>query len=122
MPIRLFKLSNIPDDEAEDVRQLLVDHAIDFYETCAGGWGISMPAIWLHDASQLEQARVLIDEYQKKRMAQARVEYAQLKKEGKHSTVMGKIRENPVRFILLFILSLFILYVSLVPFIITIEP
>jgi hypothetical protein len=117
MSVKLFKLRNVPDDEVEDVRQLLVDHAIDFYETCAGGWGISMPAIWLRDTSQLEQARILIDEYQKKRTARARVEYAQLRKAGKHWTVMGRVGESPVQFILLFILLLVILYVSLVPFI-----
>lgn len=116
MPVKLFKLRNVPDDEAADVRQLLTDHDIDFYETGAGGWGISMPAIWLHDTSQLAQARALIEAYQKKRTAQARVEYEQLKKQGQHETVMDKVRENPVQFALLFILSLFILYVSLAPF------
>ncbi len=117
MPVKLFKLRNVPDDEAEDVRHLLADHDIDFYETHAGGWGISMPAIWLQDADQLAQATALIDEYQKKLTVQARAEYVQLKKEGKHKTVKDKIGENPVQFVLLFILSLFILYVSLAPFI-----
>jgi len=112
----LFKLGNVPDDEAEEVRQLLTDHGIDFYETCAGGWGISVPAIWLHDSSQLAQARVLIDAYQEKRTARVRVEYEQLKKEGRHRTVMDKIREKPVQFILLSILTLFLLYISLAPF------
>jgi hypothetical protein len=116
MPVKLFKLRNVPDDEAEDVRHLLTDHDIDFYETYAGGWGISMPAIWLQDADQLAQAIALIEEYQNKRTVQAKSEYAQLKKEGKHRTVMDKIRENPVQFVLLFFLSLFILYVSLAPF------
>lgn len=116
MPVKLFKLRNVPDDEAEDVRQLLADHDIDFYETYAGGWGISMPAIWLQDDTQLAQATALIDAYQEKRTMQARAEYEQLRKEGKHRTVMDMISENPVRFVLLFILTLFILYVSLAPF------
>jgi hypothetical protein len=116
MPVKLFKLRNVPDDEAEDVRHLLTDHDIDFYEAHAGGWGISMPAIWLQDADQLARATALIDEYQKERTAQAKSEYAQLRKEGKHKTVMDKIGENPVQFVLLFFLSLFILYVSLAPF------
>jgi len=116
MPVKLFKLRNVPDDEAEDVRQLLVNHDIDFYETRAGGWGISMPAIWLQDGAQLAQATALIDAYQKKRTMQARSEYEQLKNEGRHRTVMDMISENPVQFVLLFILTLFILYVSLAPF------
>lgn len=35
----LFRLSGVPDDEADDVRMLLTDNAIDFYETSAGNWG-----------------------------------------------------------------------------------
>ena len=116
MPVKLFKLRNVPDDEAEEVRQLLMDHDIDFYETYAGGWGVSMPAIWLQESDQLTQATALIDEYQKNRTVQARSEYEQLKKEGRDKTVMDKIIENPLQFILLFMLSLFILYVSLAPF------
>ena len=116
MAVKLFKLRNVPDDEAEEVRQLLADHEIDFYETYAGGWGISMPAIWLQDATQLTQATALIDAYQERRTTQARTEYAQLKQQGQHRTVPDKIRENPVRFVLLFMLSLFILYISLAPF------
>ena len=116
MPVKLFKLRNVPDDEAEDVRQLLADHDIDFYETHAGGWGISMPAIWLQDGTQLAQATALIDAYQAERTVQARSEYEQLKQAGKHRTVMDMISENPVQFILLLLLTLFILYVSLAPF------
>ena len=54
MPELLFKLRNVPDDEAEEVRQLLNDHEINFYETRAGGWGISMPGIWLPDDRQFK--------------------------------------------------------------------
>ena len=33
MPILLFRLNGVPDDEAEDIRALLHDNAIDYYET-----------------------------------------------------------------------------------------
>ena len=116
MAVKLFKLRNVPDDEAEEVRQLLADHEIDFYETYAGGWGISMPAIWLQDATQLTQAKALIDAYQEQRTAQAKAEYMRLKQQGKQRTVLHKIGENPVQCMLLLVMTLFILYVSLVPF------
>jgi hypothetical protein len=35
----LFRLNGVSDEEANDVRELLANHAIDFYETSAGNWG-----------------------------------------------------------------------------------
>ena len=33
MRVLLFKLNGVPEDEADEVRALLADHGIDFYET-----------------------------------------------------------------------------------------
>ncbi len=116
MPELLFKLRNVPGDEAEEIRELLGEHEIDFYETHAGSWGISMPAIWLHNDTQLKEAQQLIEAYQYERARTARTAYQQLKQEGKHQTLFDRIREHPVRFLLLSMAVLFILYVSLGPF------
>jgi len=116
MAAKLFKLRNVPDDEAEEIRQLLQQHEIEFYETEAGGWGVSVPAIWIRDDSRLDEASALLDDYQQQRTAQARAEYRQLKQQGSHSTVADKVRQNPVQAILLLLAALFILYVSLAPF------
>ena len=35
----LFRLNGVSDDEANDVRELLSNNAIDFYETSPGNWG-----------------------------------------------------------------------------------
>jgi len=117
MAAKLFKLRHVPDDEAEEIRQLLLEHEIGFYETEAGGWGISVPAIWIHDDSRLAEAKALIDVYQQERAKRARAEYQQLKDLGSHTTMADKIRQNPIRFILFLLMTLFILYVSLAPFI-----
>jgi len=117
MAAKLFKLRHVPDDEAEEIRQLLLEHAIEFYETEAGGWGVSVPAIWIHDDSRLVEARALIDAYQQERTMRVRGEYRQLKGEGGHQTVADRIRQKPMQFMLFFLMSLFILYVSLAPFI-----
>jgi hypothetical protein len=116
MPELLFKLRNVPDDEVEEVRQLLNDHEINFYETHAGGWGISMPGIWLPDDHQFKEAKSLLEHYQRERTQRMRSLYEELKREGKHQTTIDRIMENPVRFILLTIVLLFILYISLSPF------
>jgi len=117
MAVKLFKLRHVPEDEAEEIRLLLLENGIDFYETEAGGWGISVPAIWIHDDNRLAQASALIDAYQQERTTRVRAEYRQLKDKGHHQTVADKIRQKPIQFILFFLMTLFILYVSLAPFI-----
>ena len=41
----LFNLRNVPEDEADEVRQLLTTHGVDWYETRPGPWGISTGAL-----------------------------------------------------------------------------
>lgn len=116
MPVKLFSLHNVPDDEAEEVRELLRGNAIDFYETPAGNWGISVPSIWLHDESQLEEAKALIGDYQKERLVRAREEYAQLERAGRRRTIGDVIRENPLRFVAYLAAIAALLYFSTQPF------
>lgn len=108
----LFKLNGVPDDEANDVRMLLADNDIDYYETAAGNWGVSMPAIWLKDAGQFKKARALLDEYQKARTIRMRKEFARLKKEGKNKTLLDAIKEKPVQFMLHLGIALLVIYLS----------
>ncbi len=117
MPVRLFNLRNVPEDEANEVRQLLTDNSIDFYETHAGGWGISAPAFWLRDDVQQERAEALIEAYQKKRAEDARAAYETLKREGRAPTWAGNIVRHPLRSLLLVAFVLFILYATLSPFV-----
>lgn len=116
MPVKLFPLNSVPEDEAEDVRALLKAGEIDFYETPAGNWGISSPAIWLNDESQFAQARVLIDAYQRERLLRVREEYAQQLREGRNRTLIDVIRENPLRFFAYLAAIVAILYFSTKPF------
>lgn len=117
MSIRLFNLRDVPDDEAGDIRELLSGHAIDFYETPAGNWGISSPSLWLNDKSQLAAAKALIDSYQQQRSIAARAEYEQLKNTGKHRTLIDEVKENPLRVVAYLIVALVVLYFSIKPFI-----
>lgn len=105
----LFKLRNVPEDEAEEVRELLNEHQIDFYETSAGNWGLSMPALWVHEESQYQRARELLDTYQAERRVRVRAEYDRLKQAGKHRTIIDNFRENPF----VFIAYLFVVYALL---------
>ena len=116
MHVRLISLKDVAEDEACELRDLLRANEIDFYETPAGRWGISMPAIWLRDEHQLERATTLIKRYQQERFSRARSEYEKLKSEGKNRTIVDEIKENPVRFILYLIIAALIVYLSIKPF------
>ncbi len=116
MAILLFKLNAVPDDEAHDIRMLLTDNQIDYYETSAGNWGISLAGIWLRNDNQLEQARDLIDNYEQTRYQQARAEYDLLRSEGRQRTLVSMLRESPLRFLAYLVAISLILYFSIKPF------
>ncbi len=116
MSVLLFNLRGVPKDEADDIRALLAENNIPWYETPPGNWGISLPAIWLRDESLLPRAKTLIDEYQKQRYARVHGEYEQLRREGRHKTLRGVIRENPLRFLVYVAIIVAILYFSIKPF------
>lgn len=91
----LLNLRNVPDDEADEVRDLLVTHAIDVYETKPSLWGVSAGGIWLADASQLDQAQRLLAGYQAQRLANARAEREAAVREGRAPSTWGNLRANP---------------------------
>ncbi len=103
-------------DEADDIKNLLTENNIDFYESPAGNWGISMHALWVNDEGQSSLAKKLIAEYQLKRSERIRQETQQKMEEGELETFFQRILSRPVEFILLLALILFILYVSIMPF------
>lgn len=117
MPVKLFSLRNVPDDEAEEIRALLTENGIVFYETPGGNWGISMPAIWLHNEDQLQTAESLIDEYQRKRLIRTREQREKLEKKGNFETIIDKIKEDPIRFLIYLAIAFTVLYISTKPFI-----
>lgn len=117
MSVLLFKLRNVPDDEADEVRELLTQNNIDYYETAAGAWGISLAAIWLHNDTKLEEAKALINAYQQDRQQRMRRLHEELKARGEHRTMLDMVKESPVKALLYLAALLFILYISTVPFI-----
>lgn len=117
MAIQLFRLRGVPDDEAAEVRALLDSNGIEYYETSAGNWGISMPALWLKDERQLQQARGLIARYQEERFVRERERYRELKRVGRQRTIVDVIREDPVRFVVYVAVIVVVAYLSMKPFI-----
>lgn len=117
MPILLFRLNSVPADEAHEVRAILDSHHIDYYETDAGRWGISLAAIWLRDNDErLEEAQQLIEQYQQRRSQQARAAYAALTRSGRQETFLQRMLARPLQLLLYLVAILAILYLSLIPF------
>ena len=108
MAIQIMRLRGVPEDEANDVRELLDEHNIEYYETPEGLFGMSMPAIWLPDKDQLELARSLLDEYQSERVSRARAE--------RPRSMVDEIREHPLRLLAVLAGVGVVLYLSLMPF------
>jgi hypothetical protein len=108
----LFRLRNVPDDELNDVHAILAEHDIAVYETDAGNWGISLPALWLQDDNQFEQARELIEQYQQERAAKAREEYQTLRQEGQADTWLASFKRQPFRVISFLALIVLVTYLS----------
>ena len=116
MPHLLFKLNGVPEDEEIEVRRLLDDNHIDYYETSAGLFGISLAALWIRDEGEIEKARELVEQYQQQRYRQAREHYAQQEQDGTAETMLQRAWRQPLRTLLYLAVILIILYFSTVPF------
>lgn len=95
----LFRLNQVEEDEANDVRQLLDETSIEYYETSAGRWRISLAAIWLRHDEDFPRARTLLDDYQLQRSERLRADYEERLQNGEIPTFAQRLRERPVDFI-----------------------
>jgi len=112
----LIKLRHAPDDEIQEIRSLLQEQRIDFYETQSGPWGISAPGIWLNDEHQYDRAKALMDDYQENRFREKHKEYERLRRGGQHRTFLQNLLENPGQVVFYSLIVGLILYFSISPF------
>jgi len=117
MSALLFKLRNVPDDEAEDIRKLMQENGIEIYETSAGNWGISMPALWVQHDADLHKAKALLSEYQHDRAISARNAYNEDRRQGRTSGIMQRMSERPFAMAGIILFCLFVIYAMTSPFI-----
>ncbi|MCR8922598.1 DUF6164 family protein [Dasania sp. GY-MA-18] len=112
MSVLIFKLNDVSDEEADAVRQLLADNELDFYESSAGRWGVSIAGLWLKDESQKARARALIEAYQVERVASLRTERGDQPMPG----LIDRFKAAPLQVSAMGLLLLMVLYVSIAPF------
>ncbi len=113
----IFRLKDVPDDEAEEIRALLDQHGVPFYETSEGNWGVSMPAIWVRELEHAEAAKSLIEQYQADRTKKMQEIYLQEKLDGRSFTIRSKFKQHPVKVGVYLGLVILIVYLSLGPFV-----
>ena len=116
MSALVFKLKDVPEDEADDIRALLTTHELAFFETSGGWWRISLAAIWLQDETQLDTARALIDAYEETRAQQVRAAYQQQCEAGQAPTFLSLLLQQPLQVAFYLGVIALIAYASAAPF------
>jgi len=122
MATLLFRLNQVPEDEADDIRQLLDEGDFDIFETSAGFWGLGVAAIWLRDTTQLARAQQLIDDYQQKRAETMRADYNARVAAGEEPNFWQHNLQHPLRLLGITTFVIFLLVVMLLPFWKTLHP
>ena len=117
MPQLLFRLSQVGEDEAEKLRQLLMNNDIAFYEPGAGFWGTGIAAIWLERQEQFSMARELLDNYQINRSETFQQAWLQQKINGEQRGWRERFVEQPLKTILFVFLAGLVAYISVKPFV-----
>ena len=116
MARKLYALRNVPEDEADEMRELLRLNGVDFHETSAGFLGFGTAAIWIRDETQFDFARKLIADYQDERYNKARETYLRQRAEGTHTRFADTFMRDPLRIIMLFLFALFLVSLTVLPF------
>ena len=112
----LINLRDVPLDEQEEIHALLQAEQIDYHETSAGVFGLSVAALWVNDEAQFRHARQLLDAYALERQQRMRAQREAEQAVGGTRTMLGMILERPLRFIGCFLLLVGIVYLSTVHF------
>lgn len=122
MATLLFKLNQVPEDEAEDIRQLLDEGGFDVYETSAGFFGLGVAAIWLRNHSDVSRARALIDNYQQQRAETMQADYQARVANGEEAGFWQQSLQHPFRSLGVLAVVALILAVIMLPFWKTLHP
>lgn len=96
----LLNMRQVPEDEADDVRAMLREARLEFYETQPSRWGISYGGIWIARDEDIAEAKRLMADYQAGRRERARAERAAALRDGTAETFADVARREPLRVLL----------------------
>ena len=112
----VFKLNSVPEDEADEVRDLLENANIPFYETNSGRWGLGFAAIWVKEKEFASAAKELVDNYQKERYQRIRAEHQEQEEAGEKISRLEYFMQSPIKFTILISFALALAYFTVIPF------
>lgn len=93
----LLNLRHVLDDEADDVRMMLDEAGIAYYETPPSMFGISAGGIFVKHDGEIVDAKRLMADYQARRRTRVRAEYEASVREGTAETFASVLRAEPMR-------------------------
>jgi hypothetical protein len=96
----LLNMRQVPEDEADEVRAMLREARLEFYETQPSRWGISYGGIWITEDGDMVEAKRLMAAYQAARRDRARAERAIELRDGTAETFADVFRREPLRVVL----------------------
>ncbi|MEX2476082.1 DUF6164 family protein [Marinobacter sp.] len=117
MPHHLMNLRHVPDDEADDIRELFETHGVRYYETPPSRWGISMGGFWVHDDDEAVRAKTLLMDYQQRRLESQRRNYEDSLARGETGGFWFRLREKPMTTLAACLAIVAIAALSLLPFV-----
>lgn len=112
----VFKLAGVAEDEANDVRDLLDELDLAYYETDGGRWRIGVQAIWVTHDDDFQRARQAIDEYQQTRAERFSQEWGQNAPSHFLAGFWQRCVENPLHVFMSLLSIVIILGFTLLPF------
>lgn len=111
----LLNLRHVPDDEADEVRDMLAKYDIPYYETPPNRWGITVGGIWVRDDDRVGEAKALMAEYQQERHERALADREARRLAGELDTFWRYVRRNPLQVLAAIVGVAFIIYVLFLP-------
>lgn len=117
MTNHLMNLRHVPDDEADEIRELFAAHDIPYYETPPSRWGISMGGFWVHDENEAQRARDLLETYQRERLHRQREAYERDLAAGRTGGFWHRLRHKPVTTLAVCLAIVVILALTVAPFV-----
>lgn len=112
----LFRLRMVPEDEAQEVRELLDRNRISWFETSAGRFGVSFPAIWLSEDDDWTRAKKVLDDYQSERAGRLRADHEDEIERGTAETFWSRLVSHPLQILAVLCAVAVIAYFSVIPF------
>ena len=110
MATLVFHSNFVEEEELIEVRQLLVEHEIEFHETGAGLLALGKAGLWV-DTAQAETARQLIEHYQQQRQQTVSQQYLDHPK-----TLWRMFYQQPLKWVFNMLIIGCVLSLCLLPF------